>query len=86
MCVVLKAENISKTYHTGEVFVEALKPCNIEFRKGEFTAIIGKSGSGKSTLLRILASLDKPDKGEILLDNESILKLKDKKLSQIRRQ
>ena len=44
---ILRAEGISKTYHTGMVEVHALKKCDIAIRKGEFTAIIGKSGSGK---------------------------------------
>ena len=48
-------------------------------------AIVGKSGSGKSTLLKILGTLDTPDQGEVLLDNENVLHLPDKKLSQIRR-
>ena len=56
---ILRAEGISKTYHTGMVEVHALKKCDITIRKGEFTAIIGKSGAGKSTLLRIIGSLDK---------------------------
>lgn len=50
---ILKAEGICRTYHTGIVEVHALKKCNINIKKGEFTAIVGKSGSGKSTLLRI---------------------------------
>ena len=58
---ILRAEGICKTYHTGMVDVHALKKCDINIRKGEFTAIIGKSGSGKSTLLRILGSMDRPD-------------------------
>ena len=44
---ILRAEGISKTYHTGMVEVHALKKCDIAIRKGEFTAIIGKSGSGE---------------------------------------
>ena len=66
---ILRAEGISKTYHTGMVEVHALKKCDIAIRKGEFTAIIGKSGSGKSTLLRILGSMDKPDEGEVYIDD-----------------
>ena len=69
---ILRAEGISKTYHTGTVDVHALKKCDISIRKGEFTAIIGKSGSGKSTLLRILGSMDKPDEGEVYFDDINI--------------
>ena len=69
---ILRAEGISKTYHTGMVEVHALKKCDISIRKGEFTAIIGKSGSGKSTLLRILGSMDTSDSGNILIKGEDI--------------
>ena len=83
---ILRAEGISKTYHTGMVEVLALKKCDIAIRKGEFTAIIGKSGSGKSTLLRILGSMDKPDEGEVYIDDINIGELNDKQLSKLRRE
>ena len=86
MNAILEAKNISKTYGKGNVQVHALKPCSLSFEKGEFVAIIGKSGSGKSTLLRILATLDVPDQGEVLLEGKSILGLKDRELSALRRQ
>lgn len=86
MSIVLKAANISKTYGTENVKVHALKPCSLEFKKGEFVAVTGKSGSGKSTLLKILGTQEVPDDGEIQLDGENILHLPDKKLSKIRRQ
>ena len=82
---ILEAKNISKTYRTSEVAVEALKPCSLEFTKGEFVAVVGKSGSGKSTLLHILGTLDTPDQGELILSGKSILNLKDRELSQVRR-
>ena len=68
------------------VEVHALKKCDIAIRKGEFTAIIGKSGSGKSTLLRILGSMDKPDEGEVYIDDINIGELNDKQLSKLRRE
>lgn len=83
---ILRAEGICKTYHTGMVDVHALKKCDIAIRKGEFTAIIGKSGSGKSTLLRILGSMDKPDEGEVYIDDINIGELNDKQLSKLRRE
>lgn len=83
---ILRAEGISKAYHTGMVEVHALKKCDIVIRKGEFTAIIGKSGSGKSTLLRILGSMDKPDEGEVYIDDINIGELNDKQLSKLRRE
>lgn len=85
MNTILEAQNISKTYHSSKIAVEALKDCSLTFEKGEFAAIIGKSGSGKSTLLRLLGTLDQPDCGDILLNGRSILRLKDEELSKIRR-
>lgn len=83
---ILMAEGICKTYHTGMVDVPALKKCDINIRKGEFTAIIGKSGSGKSTLLRILGSMDRPDEGKVYIDDIDISELNDRQLSKLRRE
>ena len=58
---ILEAIDISKTYHTTSVPVEALKTCSLKFSEGEFTIILGRSGSGKSTLLRILGAQDTPE-------------------------
>lgn len=85
MEVMLKAQGISKTYHAGSVAVMALKECDVELKKGEFTAIIGKSGSGKSTLLRILGTMDRPDKGTVEISGENVLNMNDRKLSSFRR-
>ncbi len=83
---ILRAEGICKIYHTGMVDVHALKKCDINIRKGEFTAIIGKSGSGKSTLLRILGSMDRPDEGKVYIDDIDISELNDRQLSKLRRE
>ena len=83
---ILRAEGICKTYHTGMVDVHALKKCDINIRKGEFTAIIGKSGSGKSTLLRILGSMDRPDEVKVYIDDIDISELNDRQLSKLRRE
>ena len=85
MSVILEAKNIAKTYRNGNVEVKALKPCSLSFEKGEFAAIVGKSGSGKSTLLKLLGTTEIPDGGEILLNGQSILHLKDKDVSKLRR-
>ncbi|MBQ6551236.1 MAG: ABC transporter ATP-binding protein [Lachnospiraceae bacterium] len=82
---ILEAVDISKTYHTSEVAVEALKPCSLQFTEGEFTAIVGRSGSGKTTLLHVLGAQDTPDQGEIYLKGKSILNLNDNALSRVRR-
>lgn len=85
MSIILEAKNISKTYKNGSIEVKALKPCSIAFEEGEFVAIVGKSGSGKSTLLKLLGTTEIPDGGDILLNGESILHLKDKDVSKLRR-
>lgn len=85
MEIMLKAQGISKTYQAGSVEVMALKECDIEIKKGEFTAIIGKSGSGKSTLLRILGTMDRPDKGTVEIDGKNVLNMNDRQLSAFRR-
>jgi putative ABC transport system ATP-binding protein len=69
---ILKVENLSKIYGTGENKVEALKEVNLSVNKGEFVAIVGASGSGKSTLLHLLGGLDRPTDGKVIIDGESI--------------
>ena len=82
---VLKVENLSKTYGTGENKVEALKNINLSVGKGEFVAIVGASGSGKSTLLHLLGGLDRPTAGNVVIDGESIYEYKEEKLAVFRR-
>lgn len=65
--IMLRAENIERTYHAGSVDVPALKNCTLEFEQGEFTAIIGKSGSGKIDSVKILGSVDEPIQVVLLL-------------------
>ncbi|MEJ7673650.1 MAG: ATP-binding cassette domain-containing protein [Chitinophagaceae bacterium] len=71
---MLIARNIYKNYGA----LPVLKGVDIEILKGEIVSIAGSSGAGKSTLLHILGTLDTADKGEILLENEKIDKLKGK--------
>ena len=82
---LLKLENISKTYVTGELVVEALKSVNLEIEQGYFYAIIGKSGSGKSTLLHILGALDRPTEGKVFLEGESVFEKNDRDITILRR-
>ncbi len=63
--VLIKAENLHKSYRMGATRLKVLKGVDLAVKEGEFVAIIGASGSGKSTLLHIMGALDKPDKGSV---------------------
>lgn len=84
---ILEAEGLEKIYTTrfGGNQVQALSNVNFSVEKGEYVAIMGESGSGKTTLLNILAALDKPTKGEVLLDGIPLTKVKEKEISAFRR-
>ena len=84
---ILEVKNLRKIYTTrfGGNKVEALSNVNFSVAAGEFVAIMGESGSGKTTLLNILAALDKPTSGDVILDGKSLGSLKDKELSRFRR-
>lgn len=85
---ILKVNNLRKIYNEGkkEAEVLALKDINFEVKKGEFVAIMGESGSGKSTLLNLIATLDSPTSGEIILNNEKIKNQNDKEKAKFRRE
>jgi len=85
MNVIIKANNLTKTYGEKETSVTALDNVNVDFNEREFTAIMGPSGSGKSTLLHCLAGLDRPSSGQIFLKDTDISTLNDKQLTKIRR-
>jgi NitT/TauT family transport system ATP-binding protein len=70
--VVLKVEHLGKTFDARRGPVEALRDINFTIRKREFTCVIGRSGCGKSTLIRILAGLETPSTGQVLLDNKPV--------------
>ncbi|KKG16898.1 ABC transporter ATP-binding protein [Methanosarcina sp. 2.H.T.1A.6] len=76
--------DVWKTYQMGEIQVNALKEVNAEFRKGEFTAIIGPSGSGKSTMMNLVGCLDVPSEGEIFLKSKNIASLEESDLAALR--
>ncbi len=82
---VVVAENISRRYGEGEAAVDALLDVSTGFDRARFTAIMGPSGSGKSTLMHILAGLDMPTAGRVLLDGEEITGLDDGELTRLRR-
>ncbi|MEI5993479.1 ABC transporter ATP-binding protein [Candidatus Enterococcus mansonii] len=81
---VIEARNIKKSYGRNESKFDALKGVNLQIEEGESVAIIGKSGSGKSTLMHILALLDKPTSGEILLNGQNVTSISKKELDKTR--
>jgi len=85
---LLEAKNIKKIYMTrfGDNDVTALSNVSFSVEKGEYVAIMGESGSGKTTLLNILASLDKPTSGEILLGGKSMGSINERELAAFRRE
>lgn len=82
--VLLKTENVYKSYKLGPDRVKVLKGANLTVKKGEFVAIIGASGSGKSTLLHILGALDKPDKGTVKFDGQDLNQMPARELNRFR--
>jgi len=85
---MLEVNNLKKIYSTrfGGNQVVALSDISFTVDSGEYIAIMGESGSGKTTLLNIIASLDKPTSGEVLLNGQNTLSIKDKELAAFRRQ
>lgn len=84
--VAIRVRNLYKIYRVGETRVRALNGVDFDLYKGEFVAIVGTSGSGKSTLLNMLAGLEKPTKGEIVIGKVHIEKLTEKQLVTFRRE
>ena len=82
---ILKCENVSKRYGSGDTEVRALDNVSFSIEKGEFVSIIGPSGSGKSTLLHILGGVDKPTEGKVIIDGTDIHSLNEDKLAIFRR-
>ena len=70
--MILSARNLKKTFQDGDNTLQVLKGVNFDLDKGDILTIKGASGSGKSTLLSLLGTLDKPDSGEIIIDNNNL--------------
>ena len=76
---------VKKTYHMGEISIDALKDVNFQVEKGEFCVIVGASGAGKTTILNILGGMDTLTEGSVLLDGKEISKYQKRQLTEYRR-
>ncbi len=84
MKTVIKTTDLSKIYNGSAAEVHALKNVSLEFKQGEFTAIVGPSGSGKTTFLNVIGGLDKPTEGHIYIDGVDLATMKESKLFDFR--
>jgi putative ABC transport system ATP-binding protein len=83
--VAVSAQDLTRCYGSGDTRVEALRGVSLEVRHGHLTAVMGPSGSGKSTLMHILAGLDHPTSGTVVIEGTDITELDDSKLTKLRR-
>ncbi len=83
---ILIVKGLRKIYRLGGGIVRALDGVDLEIRKGEMVAIMGRSGSGKTTLLNVLGGLDLPEEGQVILDGVDITRLNGRRLTPLRRQ
>ncbi|MFM2446712.1 MAG: hypothetical protein RI936_1159, partial [Pseudomonadota bacterium] len=79
--VLVAIRHVSKSYHRGNQVVPVLEDINLEIARGDFVALMGPSGSGKSTLLNLIAGIDKPDTGEIVIEGTDITRLTETELA-----
>ncbi|TCO09858.1 ABC transporter ATP-binding protein [Natronoflexus pectinivorans] len=84
MKTVIKTTNLQKIYNNSVAPVKAVNDISLEFKEGEFTAIVGPSGSGKTTFLNLIGGLDKPTGGEIFIDGTEISTMKESELFDFR--
>ena len=83
--MLIEIRNVTKTYKTGEISLDALKNVSLTMNEGEMGVILGPSGSGKSTLLNIIGGIDRIDSGNVIVDGVDIVGLNDNKLTLYRR-
>ena len=83
---MITIDKVSKNYRTGEIVVQALVEVSLEAEQGEFLSIAGPSGSGKTTLLNLVGCIDRPDSGEIFIDEEPVSARNKKELALLRRE
>jgi putative ABC transport system ATP-binding protein len=82
---IVSARDVTRRYGEGDAAVDALRGVSLDFPAGAFTAIMGPSGSGKSTLMHILAGLDRPTSGTVVIDGHDITAMDDGELTKLRR-
>ena len=82
---IVSTAELHRQYGEGEAAVHALRGVSLAFPAGQFTAIMGPSGSGKSTLMHLLAGLDRPTSGSVVVDGQELANLDDKRLTALRR-
>jgi putative ABC transport system ATP-binding protein len=82
--VLIKIEDVKRTYRLGETLVPALRGVSLELHAGELTALVGPSGSGKSTLLNLVGCIDEPDAGRVLIEGADVAALSDDDRSRLR--
>lgn len=82
---ILRVENLTKVYGSGNNKVVALDNVSFSVEKGEFVSIVGASGSGKSTLLHLLGGVDRPTSGKVFINDTDIFKMNDDELAIFRR-
>ncbi|QNB48129.1 ATP-binding cassette domain-containing protein [Thermanaerosceptrum fracticalcis] len=85
MAAFIEIKNLTKKYRLGQEIITALDNVNLSIVQGEFLCILGTSGSGKTTLLHIMAGLEKPVRGEVLVKGVSLTKMKEKDMAYFRR-
>lgn len=83
---IYRISDLVKTYHMGEVTVDALRGVSLDVNRGEFLVILGHSGSGKSTLLNIIGGLDSPTSGTVEFDNQKLSDFTETELTRYRRE